>query len=82
MVKIDTFKRGIDLFYDIFVMNDYELWNKKPKLVRLYQDIMQRGKEECLDFYLNHEFPNGTDIDEYREFFLKNYKEIKDETIG
>jgi hypothetical protein len=82
MVKINTFTNGIGLFYDILVMNDYELLNKNPKLVRLYQDIMQQGKEECLDFYLNQEFPHGTDIDEYREFFLEHYKEIKEETIG
>ncbi len=49
------------------------------KIERLLNEIADYEKIDVFNSYVDDQFPNGTDEDEYLEFFRKNVDKILDE---
>lgn len=80
MVRIFQYKRAIDLFGE-FIEADRDGGHEFPKeSYYLYEWLGEdAGRCESLDFLVNGEFPQGTDEDEYRDFFRDEWKKIAEE---
>lgn len=73
MVKVQTYEDALDLMER--AMSGKIDW----RLIDLYNWIVDRGMGDALDCYINHEFPDGTDEDEYLDFFRNHWADIADE---
>jgi hypothetical protein len=74
-VQIHEYKSAIDFLYDDVLCDGK--WSQE--LSDLYDWIVERGKDNELDFILNREFPNGADKDEMQDFIVTERKRIERE---
>lgn len=77
MVKVNTYERGIDLYYEAVGKEDRSKTDLPLESVRLFDWLEEDpGRCESLEYLLNTEFPNGADEDEYHNFFRDEWRKI------
>lgn len=80
MVKLNTYERGIDLYYEAVGKENRSKTDLPLESVRLFDWIGENpGACATLDFLLNREFPCGADRIEYHHFFRDKWDRIAKE---
>lgn len=81
MVKVNQYKRAIDLYYEDVGGEDRSKTDLPLESVRLFDWLGENpGAVATLDVLLNREFPNGADRTEYHYFFRDKWEKIAKET--
>ena len=77
MVKVNQYRRAIDLYYEDVGEEDRTKTDLPLESIQLFDWLGEHpGAVATLDFLLNREFPNGADRDEYHYFFRDEWERI------